>query len=51
MNGVSVGLSGGLKSDKEDTDAATTSASAAQKQANFNRTQGDKEKTSDALRK
>jgi hypothetical protein len=51
MKGLSGGLTGGLKSDKEDTEAATEAEDTAQKQANFNRTQTDKEATSDALRK
>jgi hypothetical protein len=51
MKGASGGLTGGLKSDKEDSDAETTAADTKQKQSNFDRTQGDKEMTSAALRK
>lgn len=51
MKGASGGLSGGLKSDKEDDDADVASEDKAQKQANYERTQTDKEKTSEAIRK
>lgn len=51
MKGASGALTGGLKSDKEDTEAETAASDSKQKQANFNRTQTDKELTSEALRK
>lgn len=51
MKGAGGGLSGGLKSDKEDTEAATAADDKAQKQANFDRAQTDKEATQAALRK
>lgn len=50
MKGASGSLSGGLKSDKEDTDAASSDTDKAQKQANFERQQTEKEKTDEALR-
>jgi hypothetical protein len=50
MKGAGGGLSGGLKSDKEDLDTETAAADREQKQSNFERTQLDKEKTAEALR-
>jgi hypothetical protein len=51
MKGAGGAASGGLKSDKEDREEDATSAEREQKQGNFERVQGDKEKTTEALRK
>lgn len=51
MKGMSGGLTGGLKSDKEEREAEAAADDKTQKQGNFDRTQLDKEKTSEALRK
>lgn len=51
MKGASGGLGGGLASDKEDEAKAIAAADKTQKQGNFDRTQTDKEATSEALRK
>lgn len=50
MKGLSGGISGGLASDQQDRKEDKDASTAAQKQSNFERTQGDKEKTSEALR-
>lgn len=51
MKGLSGSINGGLSQEMEQQKQEKSAADQAQKQANFDRTQGDKEKTSDALRK
>lgn len=51
MRGAAGALGGGLKSEKQSHDDERTDAQNAQKQSNYERSQDDKEKTTEALRK